>query len=225
MPAWIQLSRETTHSFYRVPLELTETDLNAFYGAEHHRRDTDGPWPLLAFLQERKRPDVLTFQLYTIEAEELAMEAFNPLNQPRGYLSLDRESLTKLLDLLSSYATKLSPGRHGDRQVFRRIEDSKLTDFGLHPEWFPDSQDRYYQQLYDPVDESTVKSAQTILIFSTGQPSQSSARLYFKVAQFAQQRLFQPTSGILDDSFARINLDRRGLVELVHLLEAQLQKL
>ena len=225
MPAWIQLSREKTHSFYRVPLALTETDHNVFYGAEHHPRDADGPWPLLAFLQERNRSDVVTFQLYTIEAEELAVEAFNPLAQSRGYLSLDREALTELIKLLLSYVPKLTPGPGQVREMFRQIDDPKLPDFGLHPEWFPDSQDQYYQQLYDPLAESSVKSTQTILIFSTGQPSQSSSRLYFKVAHFSQQALLDPSFEILDDSFPRINLDRSGVKELARLLEAQLANL
>ncbi len=225
MPAWIQLSREKTHSFYRVPLALAETDLNVFYGAAHHPRDTDGPWPLLAFLQARDRSDVTTFRLYTLEAEELAVEAFNPLAQPRGYLSLDREALRDLATLLLSCVTKLAPGRRETRQMFRQIDDSRLPDFRLHAEWFPGSQDRYYEQVYDPLDESSAKSSHTILIFSTGQPCQSSDRLYFKVAHFSQDALLDPSFETLDDSFPTVNLDRSGLEQLAHLLEGQLVNL
>ena len=225
MPAWIQLTAEKAHSFYRVPMALAETDCNFFYGAAHHPRDADGPWPLVAFLQERDQPGVITFQLYTIEAEELAVEAFNPLARPCGHLSLDREALSELVKLLLSHAAKLTPGRSDVRQMFRQIDDLKLADFALHPEWFPDSRDQYYYQIYDPLEEPGGKSTQTILIFSTGQTSQSSSRLYFKVAHFSLQSLQEPSFDVLDDSFPRINLDGGGMEELARLLEGQLVNL
>jgi hypothetical protein len=225
MAAWIQLTAEKAQSFYRVPMELAEADGHFFYGAAHHPRDGDGPWPLVAFLPERDQPGVITFQLYTIEAEELEVEAFNPLAQPCGYLSLDRQALAELAKLLSSCAAKLTPARSDVRQMFRQIDDLKLADFALHPEWFPDSKDRYYYQIYDPLEESGGKSTQTILIFSTGQTSQSSSRLYFKVAHFSLPSLQEPSFDVLDDSFPRINLDRGGMEELARLLEGQLQNL
>ena len=225
MPAWIQLTAEKAHSFYRVPMELAETDRNFFYGAPHHPRDADGPWPLVAFLQERDQPGVITFQLYTIEAEELAVEAFNPLARPCGHLSLDRESLSELVKLLLSHAAILTPGRSDVGQMFRQIDDLKLADFALHPEWFPDSREQYYYQIYDPLEERGGKSTQTILIFSTGQTSQSSSRLYFKVAHFSLSSLKEPSFDILDDSFPRINLDGGGMEELARLLEGQLVNL
>ena len=225
MPAWIQLTAEKARSFYRVPMELAEPDDNFFYGAPHHPRDAEGPWPLLAFVQDRDQPGVITFQLYTIEAEDLEVESFNPLVQPCGYLNLDREALADLVKLLLSYATKLTPRRSEVRQMFRQIDDLKLADFGLHPEWFPDSRDQHYYQIYDPLEEPSAKSSQTILIFSTGQTSQSSSRLYFKVAHFSLQSLQEPSFDILDDSLPRINLDGAGMEELARLLERQLVNL
>ena len=222
MPAWIQLTAEKAHTFYRVPMALAETDGNFFYGAAHHPRDADGPWPLVAFLQERDQPGVITFQLYTMEAEELEVEEFNPLARPCGHLSLEREALSELVKLLLSHAAKLTPARSDVRKMFRQIEDLHLADFALHPEWFPDSRDQYYYQIYDPLEEAGEKSTQTILIFSTGQTSQSSSRLYFKVAHFSMQSLQQPSFDVLDDSLPRINLDRGGMEELARLLEGQL---
>ena len=222
MPAWIQLTAEKAHTFYRVPMALAETDGNFFYGAAHHPRDADGPWPLVAFLQERDQPGVITFQLYTMEAEELEVEEFNPLARPCGHLSLEREALSELVKLLLSHAAKLTPARSDVRKMFRQIEDLQLADFALHPEWFPDSRDRYYDQIYDPLEEPGEKSTQTILIFSTGQTARSSSRLYFKVAHFSLQSLQKPSFDVLDDSFPRINLDRGGMEELARLLEGQL---
>lgn len=225
MPAWIQLPAEKAHSFYRVPSELAATDRNSFYGAAHHPRDTDGPWPLLAFLQDRDQPGVIRFQLYTIEAQQLEGEAFNPLTQPCGYLSLDRQALAELAKLLSSCAAKMTPAPNGVRPTFRHIADLHLADFGLHPDSFRDSEDQFYSQIYDPLDQSGAKATQTILIFSTGQRFQTSARLYFKIAQFPQQALQQPSFDVLDDCLATINLDRGGMEELARLLEGQLQNL
>lgn len=224
MPAWVQLSRKKLHSFYRVPLALAEKDGNVFYGMEHHPRDTDGPWPLLAFLQERDHAGVVTFQFYTIETEELAAESFNPLAQPSGSLSLDRSALTDLANLLSSHAAKL-PRKQGDaRKMFQQIDEAKLPDFALHADQFPGSTDRYYYQIYDPL-EPARGTTQTILIFGAGQASRSSRRLYFKVAQCPRRALEQPGFDILDASFARINLDGGGMAELAGLLRAQLQNL
>jgi hypothetical protein len=225
MPPWIQLTAEKAHSFYRVPLALTATDGNFFYGAARHPHDADSPWPLLAFLRERDRPGVVTFQLYTAEGEELAVEAFNPLDQPCGYLSLDREALTELVTLLSFHAAKLTPGRGRLRRMFEQMDDLRLTDFGLHAGSFPDSKGRYYYQIYDPFEAPTAKSTHTILIFSAAQSSQPASRLYFKVAQFPQRALQTPSFDILDDSFPRINLDRAGMEELARLIEGQLQNL
>jgi hypothetical protein len=225
MPAWIQLTSEKLRSFYRVPVTAIATDNNAFYGAEHHPRDADGPWPLLAFLQAKGQPAVITFQIYTIEAEELASETFNPLAQPRGYLSLDRKELIELVGLLLSRAAMLAPGPKEVPQMFRQIEDFRLGDFGLHPEWFPDSKEQYYYQIYDPLEGSDIKSDHTVLIFSAGQSSQFSSRLYFKVAHFSQQALVKASFDILDDSLPMINLDRSGMEELARLLERQLVNL
>ena len=225
MPAWIQLPAEKAHSFYRVPLELAATDCNYFYGAAHDPRDADGPWPLLAFLRERNRPGVMMFHIYTIEAEELAVEAFNPLAQPCGYLSLDGETLAGLAKVLSSLAAKLTQGPGGVRPMFRQIDESKLADLGLHPDSFPDSNDQYYHQIYDPLAAAGETSNQTIMLFSSGQPSQPSSRFYFKIAQYPQQAVEDPSFDVLDDALPRINLDRGGMEELARLLEAQLVNL
>ena len=176
-------------------------------------------------MPERDQPGVIAFQLYTIEAEELAVEAFNPLARPCGHLSLDREALTELVKLLLSHAAKLTPARGDVGQMFRQIDDLKLADFALYPEWFPDSRAQYYYQIYDPLEERGGKSTQTILIFSTGQTSQSSSRLYFKVAHFSLQSLQEPSFDVLDDSFPRINLDGGGMEEPARLLEGQLVNL
>jgi hypothetical protein len=225
MSAWIQLSKEKLRSFYHVPEAAMATDDSVFYGTEHHPRDADGPWPLLAFLQAKDQPPVNTFQIYTIEAEELSIEAFNPLAQPRGYLSLDQKELTDLVGLLLARAPMLTPAPQAVGRMFRQIEDFRLRDFGLHPEWFPASKEQYYYQIYDPLEASSIKSHHTVLIFSAGPSSQASLPLYFKIAHFSQQALVKAPLDILDHALPTINLDRSGMEELARLLETQLVNL
>jgi hypothetical protein len=215
MANWILLSPEKAHSLYRVPLVLAAADRNYFYGTQHDPRDGDGPWPLAALLCDR--PHVITLQIYTIEAEERAMASFNPITQSGGYLNLERGHLMELARLVYAYAAKLPLGTNEVGRMFRQIDPSKLPDFGLHADQFPDSRDRYYHQTYDPLDEEEkARSTQTVLICSSGQGSRS--RLYFKIAQFPRQALKQPSFDVLDNSCARVNLDRGGADELARLL-------
>ncbi len=172
MTTWIQLTKDKTHSFYRVPLELAEAGDNDFFGTEHHPLDIEGPWPFLAFLRNRDQPRVFTFQIYTIEAEALEFEGFNPLAETCGALSLNRQALADLVSLLLMYAQRLPPVNNISQKMFKQIEDSRRTDFHLHPEWFPNSRDYYYYQTYDPLGESRADSIATILVLSTGQRSQ-----------------------------------------------------
>lgn len=225
MTTWIQLTKDKSHSFYRVPIELAEADDNNFFGTEHHPLDIDGPWLFLAFLRNRDQPRVFTFQIYTIEAEALEFEGFNPLAETCGALSLNRQALADLASLLLMYAQRLPPVNNISQKMFEQIEDSRQTDLHLHPEWFPNSRDYCYYQTYDPLGESRADSIATILVLSTGQCSQPPSRLYFKIAQFSLDALQDPSFDPLDYSLPRINLDRSGMQELAGILEVQLANL
>ena len=222
MTTWVQLPRDRARSFYRVPIELAVAKDNYFFGTKHHPLDIDGPWPFLALLRNRDRPEAFTFQIYTIEAEVLEFESFNPLTETCGAITLRRKALADLVSLLLEYGQKLPAVNNMSRKMFRQIEDPEWTDFHLHPEWFPNSRDYYYYQTYDPLDESRAHSIATILIVSTGQRSQPPSHLYFKIAQFPRKALQDPSFDPLDHSLARINLDRAGMRELARILKVQL---
>lgn len=221
MPAWIQLPAEKAHAFYRVPSELASSGRNHFYGAAHHPRDADGPWPLLAFLPAPEA-GIITFCFNTVEVEQLADKAFTPLHQPGGYLNLDREALAELIELLRSFAATLTSGPAAPLPMFQPIEASKLADFGLRTTWFAAARERYYQQIYDPLELPGTENTRTVLILSAGRRTPGRARLYFKVAHFPRQALRQPSFDVLDDALARINLHRAGMEEFARLLEGQL---
>jgi hypothetical protein len=76
--------------------------------------------------------------------------------------------------------------------------------------------------VFNPLAEPGERASETVLIFSAGRPGPRS-RLYFKIAEFPRHALERPDFDVLDDSLARIHLDRDGTRELARLLEAQLE--
>jgi hypothetical protein len=227
MKSWIQLFADTVHTYYGVPIEVATGEDNTFFGLEHHPLDLDGPWPILALLQDRVRPDVVIFQVFSVLPEALELESFNPLTGKGGYLSLNQQELAGLVSLLQMYAQQLPPARRSTQSMFGKIEDSRLSDFHLHPEWFPHTKRYHYYQIYDPLAESTESSIDTILILSTGHtgPPEVPSNLFFQIAQFPKQALQDQSFTPLDHALSRIHLDRSGMQELASLLQAHLDQL
>jgi hypothetical protein len=228
METWTQLSADETHTFYSIPIELAMKDGNSFFGLKHHPLDTDGPWPILAFLQDKNHPDVVTFHASRIlpEAQELA--GFNPLLETRvgGHISLSRENLVGLVNLLRKYSLQLSVIQQRNEKMFKKIEDSDLFNFHLHPERFASSKRLHYYQVYNPLEQSEKKFT-TILIFSTRPigPQNVPSPLSLKIASFPLKSLQNPSFNPLEDSLPQVHLDRSGMQELSSLLHSQLAHL
>ena len=133
MSKWERLSADNALAFHRVPLDQVAASRNEFYGIRFDPRDTDSPRPLLALMRHRDTPAIVTVQIYTIEAEERSAAEFNPLARPSGYLSLDHEALAGLVSILESCAGQLTPSSGGTCQMFRRLADAELKNFGSFP--------------------------------------------------------------------------------------------
>ena len=225
MTTWIELPKDKVHSFYRVPLELAIRDENSFFAIAHHAQDADGPWPFLAFLKSETQPGVVTLHVFTIEAEALESDAFNPLAETCGYLSLTKPQLLDLVRLLLSNAEKLMPLRTKREAMFRPIETLRLRDFHLRPPAMPNSRECFYYQTYDPSDRPADETTATLLHLSSGQSDRSPDKLYIKIAQFPVSALNEPSFDPLDHSLAKIHLDRSGMRELAGLLELKHKEL
>jgi len=224
MKIWIKPSPKLAHNFYRIPSEIAMGDDNIFYGMEHHPYDLDGPWPLLAFLQNKEYPNVATFHIYNVHPSDLEFESFNPLvRRVRGYLTLKHQALTGLIDILREYSQRLSSTPNKRQKMFRSIQGTELADLHLHPEWFPKSKKNHYYQIYDPLVKKEKYTIATILILSIDRTVPSV--LFFKIVSFPLGKLQNPSFTPLDDSLARINLDRNGMEELITLLQMQLGRL
>jgi hypothetical protein len=225
METWIQLSADEARTFYSIPIELAMKDGNSFFGLKHHPLDLDGPWPLLAFLQDKNHPDVVTFHASRILPEVQELEGFNPLLETRvgGHISLKRENLVGLVNLLREYSLQLSVIQQNNEKMFKKIEDSELLNFHLHPERFASSKRLHYYQVYNPL-EGLEKNSTTILIFSTrytGSQNVPSA-LSLKIASFPLKNLQNPSFNPLENSLPQVHLDRSGMQELSSLLHWQL---
>jgi hypothetical protein len=222
---WVQLPKETVHSFYRVPVELAGAEGNRFFGTEHHPLDADGPWPLLAFLRSEARPDVVTFQIFTLEAEALEAEGFNPLSETCGYLDLVKRQAIDLARLLSSFAERLISPPAPRRPMFEQLDGVKLGELRIPTPVVPGSREYVFRQTYDPENEPIGESTETLLFFSAGQGSRPAYRLYFKILRFPLRARADLSFSPLDHSLAKICLDRSGLEELAAILEVRQREL
>ncbi len=157
MKAWIQIPAEKAHSFYAVPLDVATAEGNAFFGMEHHPLDIDGPWPFLAFIRNTSHPNIATFCILTIQPEYFESEEFNPLTETDSGLTLNSQMLASLVNLLQDYASQLPPAETS-QEAFKTINAEMATDFRLHPEWFPGTEQYYYLQPYDPLGMEEKKS-------------------------------------------------------------------
>jgi hypothetical protein len=173
----------------------------------------------LAFLRNESQPGILTFHIFTIEAEALESENFNPLTEPSGYLSLKKRQLVDLVHLLRSNAERLAPMPPDRSAMFRRIETPKLSDFHLRSPLVPNSRDWFYYQTHDPMAQAREELTLTLLILSTAQGPRPHGQLYFKIARFPLKALNEPSFNPLDHSLPKIDLNKSGMEELARLLE------
>src|SRR6266487_4629158 len=155
---WIQLTSKQAQSLYGIPTEAANATENTFFGTPINLPyDYDVDRSLLAFLRNKELPDIATVYIKTIHPEswENNKEMLpNPLlTTLGGYLNLDKEALTNLIAIISAYQAQLSY-TSSNRQTFKNIKGSNLTEYRLHPDWFPNTNQEYYFQAYDPLTDT-----------------------------------------------------------------------
>jgi hypothetical protein len=221
---WIRLTPERAQSLYGVPTELATAAENIFFDMPIELpREYDVPRPLLAIIQDEKHRNIVTLHIKTIHPETWEYQGMlpNPLSVDiGGYLSLDQESLSDLIAILSTYQEQHFDMSNENRIAFEKIQDLRLKDFRFHPEWLPNTKQNHYIQVYDPLKRNNDDSVVTILILSK---SVGFSNTHFKISQFPSQALQDPRfMPLYQGGRSRIDLDRNSMQELIALLRAQI---
>jgi hypothetical protein len=218
LATWLQLTPNQAHFRYRIPVDVAAGTGNLFFGTRHQPESSpsdDGPWPFLAFLQNRNNPNFVTVHIYTIEFEELELKQFNPLLAKSGYLSLKPHELIEVTDLLLSYKKLLKWSTHSSEKTFQKLDSTELTKFNLRPEWFKET--RCYLQIRNPlIEDEQGTPTKTILMLSGG--SSPSSSLTFSIKQFPLLALEDNWFNLFDESTSKVQLDSQGLEDLAKLL-------
>jgi len=213
------MSIDEAISFFRIPVEVAQAEENSFYSNIINPFDSDGPWPLIIFLGNKGFPGIMTLQISSIFPEALEYPDFNPLADPGGFIVLERESLNGLIGLLSNAEEQLAYKEQGSRKVFKALSKRELYEFRLNPDLFSSSKIEYYHQSRNPLAKQSDFSSETLLIFSGGSIETHPAKLHFQILNFGKDKLDDDKFNPMNDSLAKVILDRQGLHELISLLE------
>ena len=219
MSIWRKISFDEAVSFFRIPIEVAKVAENSFYSKPFNPFDSDGPWPLIILLSNEEIPGIISLQLCSVFPEALEYPNFNPLTDPGGFITLDRESLTELNGLLNGIREQLVHGEKGTKRIFKVLSKQKLEEFRLNPDLFPSSRIEYYYQSRDPLAKLSDFQTETILIFSTGRRNIHPAELFFQILHFRNDALDDNEFNPMDHSLAKVNLDNDGLSEIISLLQ------
>lgn len=225
MNYWHRLSIDEAEKSYRIPRDVASDVGHSFYGAAINPFDSDGPWPLLAFMKEPNTTDNIIFQIYNIFPETLDQSAFNPLSATGGSVYLRKQALIDLISLLNEIQWQLPESDSYLGVEFELLNKSDTKKYRLTPELFPNSNIEYFRQIKSPHGDETGSSTTTILFFSTSSREILPQILVFRILQFNTKRLQETSFNPLNDSNPRLILNRPGVVGLIELLSKQLAKL
>lgn len=229
MNIWFKLSPDQVQD-YQVPDPIANAPTNSFYSTTplsnlYH----DGPWLLLSFQAMAKRPFVVTFQPCAVEFSFInEFKAFNPLSTAAGgKITLIREEMNGLVELLNSYAAQMPTGKPRAFNTFEQIEPAQWENFHIYTNLHLTARQRVYLQVHDPAadlrDESLV-SMIVVTIPPVGATTRGFRRhevTQYTIAfrQFSLSQLSDPKFSPLEQAVSRIELDRYGLIELALLLQ------
>jgi hypothetical protein len=224
---WLRLDEHQAHRLFKVPWYIASKEGNVFFSTGSMPGDPhdDGPWPLIALLQNRQKPSVVTFQICTVQFEFLYdKETPNPLDEPLGgYLLLRRQEFLAMSEPLQEYAERW-PTTPVENKMFQLIAESRWPDFNLNLDNYPRAKRYHYLQLRDPLDDIRRDPVISLVNLSPPEESVTTTRkrqLYgVDFRQFSSEQLEEPSFTPLDDGLSRLELDKGGCLELASLMRS-----
>jgi len=180
----------------------------------------DGPWLVLVLLRPTNHPEVLTLHVCRYDEEYIMAydeEHFDVLQHTNGSCSFTQERLEEFVGILRKHSEQLSDvPRQGF--TFQHIAETDfpkwhIRDLGVPP-WLKYLETFYYQ-VYDPLEASGSRDSATLIRFSRSWGEE----LFFGLYSFPRSALQDPAYVSTDHGIGRINLDRKGIDEFIHLLE------
>jgi hypothetical protein len=208
--------------FYNVPENLAKDERNMFFGEDRNPFDSDGPWPLVAFIMDEKKHQITTFSICNVSPEFLDYEQFNPLECAGGSLYLKLGDLNNLIYYMKEFATRLPdsvgiPGQEG-KDSFKLITSSqKLAELRLFKEYHHEYNIKFYLQSNIP-SELNGELADIVLMLSLGPKEFVARELFFVIMSIPKSSLEDPDYLPFNYAVSNILLDRKGLESLIEIL-------
>jgi hypothetical protein len=216
MTTWIQCTGQTILQTFGIQFDSTRRCFERARDVGSH----GGPWSFLLFVTEPTQLDMLTLCIATFD-DEFLDAGFIPFTNQGGYVTLSRQEILGLIEVLEMQAALLSEAQPDTEPVFRELDSSDYAYYHLHPEWFPHSNQQYYQ-LIDNNTSTKVGDNITLLSFSTHR-NFSNNELSFSITCFPDTSLYNTNFNPYDDGKPRINLNRTSIRALIELLREYLK--
>lgn len=235
MNIWFKLSPRQAHHF-QVPWSVANSSNYHFYSTTSldNLYDAD-PWILLSFQQQSKRESVITFRPSIVRRQYInEFDAYNPLAMaPGDSLTVTRQELSGLTELLTSYAQHMTPRRQEGSATFERVAVEEWPHFHIYPDPITTVRQRVYLQVIDPLADLRQETAVSLLIVTLppinaiyrGYRRQSAPRFQITLCQFPLYQLHDPDFSPLVQGKEQLDLDRTGFYDLALLFESLLTEL
>lgn len=201
-----------------------------FFGEERYPRDLDGPWAISAFVIDEKTPHLTTFSICNVSPEFLEIPdffmqgqgPFNPL-ESAGSLFLSLGDLNYLIFFMREFSTRLPKSSdiasdEGENSFSIITSNQKLKELHINREVDSDSNVKFYIQL-DPPPVLNGDTEAVVLLLSLGLKKHKADRLFFSIMNISKTSLEDPDYRPLDYAIANMVLDRKGLEDLIQILQ------
>jgi len=212
---------------------LTGFDGKATWYAHPTTYSYTGPWLILALLQPIASPETLIFHLCAYDEEYISAaegfeEEFDILRDTSGIYVFSVEELKELIALLKTHAEQLSDVPKHRQTMFQQISATELPKWHINPGLLPNTKQKFYYQIYDPLDTDKSQDFATLVIFHRSKyvvSYRQKKKLGLSICHFPRKALNDPAYDPQDYGFGRISLNQEGAKELIQLLEEHWQSL